>query len=1256
MKPTPQDWLAEDTAHRARAIDPTGSFLVEAPAGAGKTELLTQRFLALLARVEEPEEVVALTFTRKAAGEMRNRVVQSLRMAQQGERPSQPHKQTTFDLSTAVLRRDAERHWGLMEHGGRLQITTLDALCGQLVRQMPLLSELGSQPGIAEDPDLLYEQAVQDTLEELESDTPLAHALDRILDRHDNQKDKLSALLIAMLQRRDQWMHHALVEQDREASLAVFRALIEQDLRDIHKAMPNGWFDSLQALMPAVAGHLLATQAAPAQTGHQPPSPTGRGAGGECATAEPYQYLLWKNLAAWHKPLQPTLDDWPIWRALADLLLTVKNELRKQIPAAWGLNKEDRQALQQTLAQGRACECDAHLARIRTLPHPAYTDDDRQCIEDVTLILREAAARLWLVFQARSEVDFIEMAGKALVALGGEDAPSDLQLRLDYRISHLLVDEFQDTGPTQVQLLQKLTAGWQPCDGRTLFLVGDPMQSIYRFRKADVGLFLRVRELGLGSIRPTVLRLYRNNRSHDEVVDWVNHTFPKVMPPSSDAFRGAVAFEPAVATIGPSPQAQVVIHPIIETGAAGLGVDDAAGAEEADAADGAVDAFPPALSEREANTVVGLIRAARQADPEVTVAVLVRARSHLLAVAQALRNDNLPYQAVEIDTLQNVQVVQDLLSLTRALLHPGDRVHWLAVLRAPWCGLTLADLHALAGGEPYRTVWQCMQDDGAAVGTEGHAELQASVIHRLSPDGRQRLHHVRTVVGEALQHRGHQRLRRWVEGVWRGLNGPACLTTPAEFAYARAYFDLLDRLDQEGAIDLPVLQTAVAELYTPPDPAAPTTLQLMTIHKAKGLEFDCVIVPGIHHGAKLNERALVAWEEWQGEGAEPNLAVAAMERADEAPDKNAPPSLHQYLCKLETDRTEQETRRLLYVAATRARRALHWVGVAKVKQDGNLAAPRAGSFLKLLWPVAEARFDERLAQAKEQVGQAEQCEGNAHAAGAAVPARFALPCDATFVPTLIRLRNPVPPPTWERPGAQHAGDFGIDSDIYRDTYSECTPAEINPKINPVSDRNIGGNINGDSDPEPTSTAPSGQSADPLPADIGTLVHRYLEAMARDGLQGWTGARLQRLEPAMRRWLLARGHPQAQADDAARQTLAHLRTTLQSEMGRWILQRHEEDACELPISTLAGPDDTAQRGYDAHVVDRTFVDNGVRWIVDYKTTRAMGEGGATQPEATLPPEALEQYREQLLRYRSLFDAEQPVRMGVFWTTVGRWVEV
>jgi ATP-dependent helicase/nuclease subunit A len=165
---TLHDPLLEDSRARLRALDLT-SFIVEAPAGAGKTELLTQRYLRLLAVVKNPEEVLALTFTNKAATEMRDRILGSLNAALL-PLPADvaPHKLQTRELASAVLAHDKARAWGLLEHPGRLRITTLDALCASLARQMPYLSRFGTQPRVTDGAEAYYQTAARRTLEMVE--------------------------------------------------------------------------------------------------------------------------------------------------------------------------------------------------------------------------------------------------------------------------------------------------------------------------------------------------------------------------------------------------------------------------------------------------------------------------------------------------------------------------------------------------------------------------------------------------------------------------------------------------------------------------------------------------------------------------------------------------------------------------------------------------------------------------------------------------------------------------------------------------------------------------------------------------------------------------------------------------------------------------------------------------------------------------------------------------------------------------------
>jgi ATP-dependent exoDNAse (exonuclease V) beta subunit len=121
-----------------------------------------------------------------------------------------------------------------------------------------------------------------------------------------------------------------------------------------------------------------------------------------------------------------------------------------------------------------------------------------------------------------AQVDYAYVAAAARQALSEQGEPSDFALRAGGALRHILVDEFQDTSFEQFELLRALTAGWERGDGRTLFIVGDPMQSIYQFREAEVGLFLRARDHGVGEIKLEALQLRRNFRSSAPLIAWIN--------------------------------------------------------------------------------------------------------------------------------------------------------------------------------------------------------------------------------------------------------------------------------------------------------------------------------------------------------------------------------------------------------------------------------------------------------------------------------------------------------------------------------------------------------------------------------------------------------------------------------------------------------------------------------------------------------------------------------------------------------------
>ena len=196
-----------DAAAREAALDPTQSFIVQAPAGSGKTELLIQRYLALLGTVQQPEQVVAITFTRKAAAEMRRRVSRALRAAAENTPGTQPHERQTFDLAQAAIARDRELEWHLLEQPQRLRIDTLDAFNAWLARQLPILADGVAAAAVVDKPDELYREAARRCVAGVTGDDEqLRTSLGALLRGLGNDCELLEQLLAALLPRRDQWL------------------------------------------------------------------------------------------------------------------------------------------------------------------------------------------------------------------------------------------------------------------------------------------------------------------------------------------------------------------------------------------------------------------------------------------------------------------------------------------------------------------------------------------------------------------------------------------------------------------------------------------------------------------------------------------------------------------------------------------------------------------------------------------------------------------------------------------------------------------------------------------------------------------------------------------------------------------------------------------------------------------------------------------------------------------------------------------
>ena len=1184
---TPAWRMPADSQARHDALDTGRSVLVEAPAGAGKTDLLTQRYLALLAEVEAPEQILAITFTRAAAAEMRSRVIAALAAAH--------HAAADEESGQMALARGALAHaealgWQLLEQPHRLAIETIDSLCLRLAHAQPLLARLGGRLTPAEDAEAMYRAAARRTLALLRdgdtSDDSASGALRTLLLRRDNSLQELERMLAAMLASRAEWMGVLPFDLADEQEWAAFRSQLEEPFAREHSRVLMQ-LASEAAAMPALAAEWLALA---------------RGAAanlGEDAEDIPVQRL--RNLQ--HLP-GTELADADMWLALSSFLVT-KTGWRKRwtktegFPAPSDATSSQTKKFFRTLKDRMAACCadmQAHphsaglweaFCALRCLPPLHYTADQWTTLRATFIVLRRAVAELQLVFAEANQVDFTQLAQAADAVLN--DETSLRGLLESERTRHLLIDEFQDTSRAQFSLVAKLLHEWVEGDGRTAFVVGDPLQSIYGFRQAEVALFHETREHGLPCggdrrhrCRP--LHLTHNFRSHHALVEELNGRFARM-------FAGSASDRFVPSTAWPSQQSapSFALHTrFVEKGVA-------------EAAERACDAEADEIASLVQAELPRIAAAEAAGAGEYRVAVLVRTRTHLRRILPALREAGIPYRAVDLEPLSDRPEVYDLLMLLRALLHPAERAAWLSVLRAPWCGLSLADLHLLAG------------DDDRALLRAPLPSLMDERAHLLSTDGRERLEHTWAVLGAALRTRYTEgngvSLATWIERTWIALGGPACVTSSA-LENVESFWLLLDELSPSGE---EVLQgdfaSRLARLCAKPDAQVSERfgVQVMTMHKAKGLGFEVVILPALERQSRADPSGLLTMllRARRDHPLTPELLLAPVGDRDDAEKDPA----QAWVRAERRVRDAEERKRLFYVACTRARTRLHLFATLQVK-DGTIEKPKADSLLGAAWPALCDEVEAQFASSAQP----------ANTGGLALAASAETHAEAGYH-TIERL------PTAWRPAAW-AQDI-VATQLLR----SAVPAY-------------------------------GRAGHASPAQRvrGTALHALLERLSAalgDNPPFMQPASLQKsLERTARRVLREGGYALPDARDAAAELARIALGVLDDPVGRWLLSPHAEASAENAWQSVdaAGAVHTLR-------VDRSFVagdtplaaGSNCVWVVDYKA----GKPGNGQDTDTWLEKQREAWSGQLAAYALALQpataAVRTVRCGLYFPELRRMID-
>ncbi len=844
--------FAADEAARTYAVDPRHNVVLEASAGTGKTTVLVTRYVNLLSVGVDPANILAITFTRKAAAEMRERIIATLRRA-------------------ATESEDGRQRWlALRDRVGDIAISTIDAFCYALLREFPL--EAGLAPGFT-------------VADETESARLAEDAIDRALARCRAIAKNDPAMQLVLTRITPPRLRVAL------AHLVDRRLVARSGLDRYIGREPAVGLEALTAR--AVVRFQRALQALPG--------------GLPAFLAEgPIEHPRFGLIAADLRALaRGDVADPATLAALVETLrfyfLTQTRPIKPRQRMPTGYKKE--QAVSEAgwkrhTEAMRAAAPEVHAAL------QAWARDLNvllsRGIERVFAITRDEHKR---TLAEHDVVDFPELLERAVDLLQQMDEFSQSRYRLESRYHHVLVDEFQDTSRLQWRLVDLLVRSWGEGFGLvheapvlpSLFIVGDRKQSIYRFRDADVTL-LDQAAATIRGLRPEGggrRAISRSFRARPALLAFVNDVCAEIAGPTpvrADAFRY-----------------DATDHFPLDAGAAGdddspLGVIVAEGSDAtAQAVAGEIARLLDAGTVRDRGT--GLPRPAAPGD----IAILFRSRDAHREFERALEARAIPAYVYKGLGFFDADEIKDLVALIRFLAAPASDLRAAAFARSRLVALTD---HALARLAPHLAVAftapnppeapTALDPADARRLSQVRAWLAAwlPMVDRFPPADV--LDHVLAVsgYGDVLAGPRLEQARENVKKL-RGLARRVSNRGYATMARLAEHIDCLATGDEANAVR-----------------EAVHAVNLMTVHASKGLEFPIVFVVNIGRG--VNRRRLPVRVHLSGD--------------DDSDRGSASVSIEDFLSdqdNLEPELEREETKRLLYVALTRARDRLYLSAAAK---------------------------------------------------------------------------------------------------------------------------------------------------------------------------------------------------------------------------------------------------------------------------------------------------------------------------------------
>ena len=862
---------------RRLAVDPNRHVVLEASAGTGKTSVLVSRYLNLLGAGVDPANILAMTFTRKAAAEMRERILEKLRQA-------------------AATSETARRQWrALCDRLSDVHITTIDAFCLSLLREFPLEADLDPGFGIAD---------------ETEAPRLMEQALDRaqrifgaLVPRDEGVALLLTRLGATNLRMGLVWLlRHRLV-----APRALRRFLATGPTRPTLEQTARATMTRLRRVLESAPGGLQAFLA---------DGPTGH----------PRFRMLAADLQRLDTFGCDPADVRSLLDRLAEHVLTRAGKPRQRTAYAPA-------DFPSRTSRTRHVEAVRHVA-------PAFAAVATHYRRGVGEVLARAVWRVYRIaereyrrtLRQHAVLDFIDVQRLALGLLRQMDEFAQSRYRLESRYHHVLVDEFQDTSRAQWELVSLLVQSWGEGLGLvqdaplppSIFVVGDRKQSIYRFRDADVSLFAEAGDY-IGRLRPGVpvrTAITRSFRAVPGLLRFVNDLSSAIekVPGRSDAFRYDEHDCFPLTDDDSTPPAPTE-HALLGLALA----EDEAGCAEAVASE--IERLLSGVTVRDPRT--GVRRRVRPDD----IAVLFRTRASHPEYERALSARGAPVYVYRGLGFFAADEIQDLRALMRFLAHPSSDLRAAAFLRSGFVRLSDEGLRHLAPG-----LAQAIAGAAAPASLESLSALDRRRLELARGGGRRWLVLVDRLPPAELVDRAIRESAYLYE-----LRGPRVRQARENVKKMRS---LLRRIQNRGYATLARIADHVEHLSTGDESNAAIdaagAVHLMTIHAAKGLEFPIVFVVGLSRGVGV-ARAPIQVLADRGDGL-PSVTVggSAEESAGEIDDE-------------ERARALEETKRLLYVAVTRARDALYLSMVRSgdrvVAGGGSLADVLPAGFVRWLESV-----------------------------------------------------------------------------------------------------------------------------------------------------------------------------------------------------------------------------------------------------------------------------------------------------------------